>query len=508
MHAVFVNTFYAHNLSGASFAVDRRLQLFLHHKIETTVISADYYLTNRYYFHYHFPELSQHFLDLHDILTGNIERDEVDAWLQFYEENSAFYSFDTNKKIATAQNGVYLRWNNYDDDRLMSVHHYSKSNKLLRSDEYDWRGYLAVRVYYAAKPNGDQSYVVSREHLNPDGQTVLTYHFTSDSQIRRIDWKNSAGQTKYFNQKNDLLVAALKYYSMLIGDEVLMILDLFHSDTIAKLQSLNTLDNLCLIVQLHNIQVKNTPEGSPTRIGYSYPVLNSEKYSGLIVLTEHQRQDVLALADPDRVFTIAENWYDEHDVATHDAINWSDKEDGLVIISARYDKTKQIDHAIKAVITAHERTPNIHLEIWGGGNDNVQKELQQIIDTHKANEYIKLMGITDNQHMKYRFAQAQLHVLVSKNEGLPMVFFEAQLGKTPSISYDIDYGPSEIITNRVNGDLIATNDITYLSSRMIELFQNSGTLEHYSENSSQTLIKFCEEAIWQKWENLIKQVFR
>jgi len=194
-------------------------------------------------------------------------------------------------------------------------------------------------------------------------------------------------------------------------------------------------------------------------------------------------------------------------VTTHDAIKWSDKEDGLVIISARYDKTKQIDHAIKAVITAHKRTPNIHLEIWGGGNDNVRKELQEIIDKHQANEYIKLMGITDNQHMKHRIANAQLHVLVSKNEGLPMVFFEAQLGKTPSISYDIDYGPDEIITNRVNGDLIAANDITYLSSRMIELFQNPGTLEHYSENSNQTLVKFREEAIWQKWENLIKQVF-
>lgn len=506
MHAVFVNTFYAHNLSGASFAVNRRLQLFLKHNIETTVISSDYYLTNRYYFHYHFPNLMHNFLDLHDILTDNLDRKEVDAWSDFYRINKLYYEFDMEQKVATAENGTYLRWHNYDDGRLMVIHHYSISNKLLRSDNYDWRGYLAVKAYYASN-NNNQNYVVRREHLNIDQKTVLTYHFTTDNQIRRIDWQDKEGQIRYFNQKNDLLLAALQYYTELINDNVLMVLDLFHSDTLATLQPLNDLQNVCLIVQLHNIQVKDTLNGLPTRIGYSYPVLNSNKYSGIVVLTERQRQDVLAFADKKKIFTIAENWYDNEDMATHDAIEWSDKEDGLVIISARYDKTKQIDHAIKAVVAAHDRAKNIHLEVWGGGNDGVRQELQQLIDTNHANDYIQLKGITDNQHMKRRLADAQLHVLVSKNEGLPMVFFEAQLGKTPSISYDIDYGPDEIIINKVNGDLIAANDVSYLSSRMVELFNDPGTLMHYAEKSSQTLERFSQNTIWKKWEALIKQVF-
>lgn len=507
MHAVFVNTFYAHNLSGASFAVDRRLQLFLNHNIATTVISADYYLTNRYYFHYHFPDLTKHFLDLHDILTDNLDRAGTDAWSAFYKQNKLNYKFDMQQKIATSENGTYFRWHNYDDGRLMLVHHYSKSDELLRSDEYDWRGYLAVKVYYASKPNDGLNYVVRREHLNADQQTVLTYHFTSDNQIRRIDWQDREDQIHYFNHKNDLLLAALKYYTTLINDSILMVLDLFHSDTMAKLQPLNDLKNVRLVVQLHNIQVKDTPDGMPIRIGYSYPLLNSNKYSGMVVLTERQRQDVLAFSDKNKVFTIAENWYDKDDIITHNAIKWSDKEIGLVVISARFDKTKQIDHAIKAVVTAHERIKAIHLEIWGGGSDTIRTELQQLIDKNNANQYIELKGITNNQHMKKRFAEAQLHILVSKNEGLPMVFFEAQLGKTPSISYDIDYGPDEIINNRVNGDLIAANDVTYLASRMTELFENPGTLSHYAENSKQTLIKFSENTIWHKWEKLMKRVF-
>lgn len=507
MHAVFVNTFYAHNLSGASFAVDKRLQLFLNHNIATTVISADYYLTNRYYFHYHFPDLTQHFLDVHDILTDNLDRAETDAWSDFCAKNKSHYKFDMQQKIATNANGTYLRWHNYDDGRLMLIHHYSSKNQLLRSDEYDWRGYLAVKAYYASKPNDGQNYVVRREHLNANQQPTLTYHFMSDNQIRRIDWREKDGQIHYFNQKNDLLLAALTYYTTLIADDILMVLDLFHSDTIAKLHALNDLKRVRLLVQLHNIQVKDTPDDTPIRIGYSYPVLNSHQYSGLVVLTERQREDVLAFVDENKVFTIAENWYDEDDKASHNAIEWANKEAGLVIISARYDKTKQIDHAIKAIVTAHERVAGIHLEIWGGGNDTVRNELQQLIDSNHANDYITLKGIADNQYMKQRLAEAQLHVLVSKNEGLPMVFFESQLGKTPSISYDIDYGPDEIITNRVNGDLIAANDVSYLAARMVELFESPGILAHYAENSSQTLIKFSEDTIWQKWEKLIEQVF-
>jgi len=90
-----------------------------------------------------------------------------------------------------------------------------------------------------------------------------------------------------------------------------------------------------------------------------------------------------------------------------------------------------------------------------------------------------------------------------------MVLFEAQLGQTPSICYDIDYGPDDMITNRVNGDLIAPNDKKYLAMRIEELFNepNYGILRHYGLNSKYTMKRYSEETVWQLWRDVMEKVF-
>lgn len=133
-----------------------------------------------------------------------------------------------------------------------------------------------------------------------------------------------------------------------------------------------------------------------------------------------------------------------------------------------------------------------------------------MIKHYHAEKYIYLRGTISNSNMKKRLAAAQLHLLTSKNEGLPMVLFEAQMGKTPSICYDIDYGPDAIIINRINGDLLAPDDTKYLSMRLEELFndQTQGTLRQYAFNTRKTLEKYSKQRIWFMWEKLIERSFK
>ena len=412
---------------------------------------------------------------------------------------------DENKAIGKQSN--YATWTTYPDGRILEVSYYNQDKKILRTDGYDHRGFLCLTSYYEVNEN-NQLCLTRREHLNQDGIVMLTYYFTLEKAIRKIIWHAESENIYAFNNENDLLLSALKQYIKNQSENYIVIADLFVTDTLAKLSQLSEQKNVALFVQLHNIQYKETSGGAPLRIGYSYPVLNTERYKGLIVLTDRQKKDIDNIAKgTNNVYTIPENWFSKKDVNSRYAVNWDHKEDGLVIISARLDKVKQIDQAIIAVTFAHKRVPKIHLEIWGSGPE--RETLEKLIQQQNAEDYIFLKGTLDNVSMKKRMSDAQLHLLTSKNEGLPMVLFEAQMGQTPSICYDIDYGPDAIINNRINGDLIAPNDTKYLAMRLEELFKDpeQGTLRQYAFNTRTTLDKYSESSIWSLWEKLMEQAF-
>lgn len=511
MQAIFLNTFYATNLSGASYAVDRRIELFQRHHVNTKVITTNFYITNRYYFISHFPDKVDGFCDLTDILTDNIFVKQQNAWqnhLQIKEKN---YQLDYKKRRAVAINGSYFLWYCYPDGRLLSMNYYNRSGDLLRIDSFDWRGYLSTHTYYSYDSINEKSYMSKREHLNSEGGRRIVYYFGNNSNLRRVDWIHTDQQIETFFNENDLMVAALQYYTQNEFEQYMIIADLFITNTLAKLKILNQKSNTRVLVQLHNIQLKETAQNVENiRIGYSYPILNHDQYSGIIALTLRQKNDIDELigSKSNNIYRIPENWFSMEDVKKHSSIQWQYKEEGLIVVSARLDSVKQIDHVIVATIYAHQRSPKIHLEIWGGGPE--KDKLQKLIDENKATSFIQLKGVTNHQNMQERFVQAQLHVLTSKHEGLPMVLFEAQLGQAPSICYDIDYGPDDMITNRVNGDLVAANDQKYLAMRIEELFNEpeQGTLQYYALNSQNTIMKYSEETVWQLWQNLMEKIFK
>ncbi|GLX32618.1 hypothetical protein [Leuconostoc mesenteroides] len=56
------------------------MELFENHNLNTTVVTTNYFITNRYYLMHHFPDKLNHFLDITDILANNIFVDEQDAF--------------------------------------------------------------------------------------------------------------------------------------------------------------------------------------------------------------------------------------------------------------------------------------------------------------------------------------------------------------------------------------------------------------------------------------------
>ena len=150
------------------------------------------------------------------------------------------------------------------------------------------------------------------------------------------------------------------------------------------------------------------------------------------------------------------------------------KENNVVSIFARTAPEKNLEDIIKAFNLVLNKYPNAILKIYGRSLSysevNEKNKLENLINELNVSESIKFMGHVENAYEE--MSKSLLIVLTSHIEGLPMVIIEGMLNSTPVISYDVNYGPKDVIIDGVNGFLVNQYDIVSLSERIIQLLDN------------------------------------
>src|SRR5699024_3154677 len=76
-----------------------------------------------------------------------------------------------------------------------------------------------------------------------------------------------------------------------------------------------------------------------------------------------------------------------------------------------------------------------------------------------------LKGYSQDTDLIYQ--RSLVTLLTSKSEAFALVILESMINGTPVISYDINYGPNDIITNKKDGYLIEEN-IDVLANKIIK----------------------------------------
>jgi glycosyltransferase involved in cell wall biosynthesis len=129
-------------------------------------------------------------------------------------------------------------------------------------------------------------------------------------------------------------------------------------------------------------------------------------------------------------------------------------------------------------------------------------------------EYLEKMvqdfGITDKvfligfQRNPYQFLSgADVFVLSSNFEGLPMVILEAMACGTPVIATDCRSGPGEILQNGKFGFLVPVGDEWALSKRIVTLLKDRALRERFSRLARERTVDFSVDKIIKHYERVI-----
>ena len=70
------------------------------------------------------------------------------------------------------------------------------------------------------------------------------------------------------------------------------------------------------------------------------------------------------------------------------------------------------------------------------------------------------------------YGKSLFTILSSRYEGFGLVILESMYQSTPVISYDVPFGPKDIIDNGVDGILVENKNIGELANKMAYLLDN------------------------------------
>lgn len=173
----------------------------------------------------------------------------------------------------------------------------------------------------------------------------------------------------------------------------------------------------------------------------------------------------------------------------------------VVVGAGRLVMQKRFDILIKAFSSAVKEM-DARLIILGEGPG--RETLQELVRDLGMEDKVSLAGFQGNP---YQFlSRADIFVLSSAYEGLPMVILEAMACGVPVISTDCRSGPREILQGGRCGLLVPVGDEDALSKGIVTLLRDRTLRENFSKAGRERAKDFSVSEVGAQYINIIYEV--
>lgn len=182
-----------------------------------------------------------------------------------------------------------------------------------------------------------------------------------------------------------------------------------------------------------------------------------------------------------------------------DMVQTSEKE--LWIITAgRLTYQKGMDYLVQAAELVLKKYPRWSWIVLGDG------EQRDFLNAQIQDKGLKGRLILAGQaaDVSSYLKKAQIFVLTSRWEGMPMCLLEAKAHGLACISFDIATGPREIIADHCNGFLVPAFNCKKMAGYIGKLIEDAALRQVFCENAKLDIEKFQMDTVLKKWEKVLK----
>jgi glycosyltransferase involved in cell wall biosynthesis len=152
---------------------------------------------------------------------------------------------------------------------------------------------------------------------------------------------------------------------------------------------------------------------------------------------------------------------------------------------------KGVFDLLKAFAGARARHPNLRLVIGGDGQVAEAAKMARELQIADA---VTFAGWVDGTAKTALLETADIYLLPSHNEGLPVSVLEAMAYRLPVITTPVG-GIPELITDGVEGRLVTPGDVFALENTIRELAEDSATRRRFGQAGYERVSNYYSEAV-------------
>lgn len=181
-----------------------------------------------------------------------------------------------------------------------------------------------------------------------------------------------------------------------------------------------------------------------------------------------------------------------------DAIDQEMSKKKIILSVGRLSYQKGFDRAVQIL----SMLPSSEWKVLFIGKGSAEEEAKLITLIRDAG----LEGVVEIRKptvdLRDVYSEASIYMMTSRFEGLPLVLIESKSFGIPSIAFDCETGPSEIINNNVDGFLIPDNDYEQFSKSLYLLMSDDNLRCKFSQAAIDNSKRFSQEHYLSLWKTV------
>ncbi len=176
-------------------------------------------------------------------------------------------------------------------------------------------------------------------------------------------------------------------------------------------------------------------------------------------------------------------------------------ENPRILTVGRIDYQKGYDLLLEVAAIVCTARPNWRFRIIGDGP--LADEIKRSTEERGLSDAIEFCDVSSEIQKEYLCAS--LYLMTSRFEGLPMVLLEAQACGLPIVSFDCPTGPSDIVTEGVDGYLIEPFDCDAMAEHVTRLIDDQDRRTRFGRAARTNSDRFAEKQVYAAWQDLFEQ---
>lgn len=258
-----------------------------------------------------------------------------------------------------------------------------------------------------------------------------------------------------------------------------------------------------IISMIHSTHYKGSTSDSDIKSHYRDLLMSDHHADQIVVLTPAQKNDIAGRFPHEKIeaiphaLIVSPNAADERNLTCDDQLQ-------KIVYVARLSPEK--DHItaldIFAKLLTNVQTARLHL--YGEGSQRA------LIEAHIEKLGIASKVVLEGYHSDIPsiYRSASCAILTSKMEGFSLSLLEAMAYGCPSVAFDINYGPRDLISDGETGFLVPYGDTNLFAERLQTLITQTQLADAFSQQCKRRFEeKFSHQLISHQWNDIISSIF-